>query len=605
MNKTTPDPFDQMLMASPASFPVLKKWVFRTAIIVAVFIVMSGFLPRLLPLSMSTYVVEKWLEYMTDKIVTVAGNAEFTLLPTLSVSATNVKFSNVNADVDNAGGLIDVEAMNFEITSIPLLAGELEFIQLKLDRPRYRYVSKAFTTTEMRDVGSNDKLKRTQNWGWWRKFSLGSVDIKNAYIEYIGDSNSDGLQIAEINLSNNQLSNNQKQAEIKGQAVISGHPVEITINVEKVVAAGTGAGVPFVVGVKNNDVDMNIAGMFSVRQNLNGEGTISIQSKNIKSVAQLFSVDVLNNFTGAVSFQSGYTFNDERFLMNNISVMIGAMKISGDIDTSKTSDRVVGTFNADDLDVDIDDGAYSKSKAYIGLLKFAKQTLKSWGVGSDVSLNWTGLTIADLKLGSGNLKVFRTEKPERLVFDVKNLKTYSGIATAKLSFGAGEAMYALKGEISVQRFNVGALIKDYAGSTALNGQANLSLKLLSVGASPEQLLSSLTGSGSFNVTDGRVNDDAIAEYLLAKTSTSERGSTELIFSQFLGDISFSQGVARSQDLLLKAQSLSLIGEGELDLTNKQIDISLQSLSSPSGTKLRTVKPFRIGGTLSTPVFQEQ
>ena len=64
-----------------------------------------------------------------------------------------------------------------------------------------------------------------------------------------------------------------------------------------------------------------------------------------------------------------------------------------------------------------------------------------------------------------------------------------------------------------------------------------------------------------------------------------------IRDSFNGGFEITQGIATSEDLLLKTDEISLVGKGRLDLANGTIDLNVGRLNSDGGS--RTLKRYRV------------
>ena len=68
----------------------------------------------------------------------------------------------------------------------------------------------------------------------------------------------------------------------------------------------------------------------------------------------------------------------------------------------------------------------------------------------------------------------------------------------------------------------------------------------------------------------------------------------------LGSFRVGQGIARTEDLLVRTQKMSLLGAGMLDLAKGYVDIDMRSISrgNADGAEKPEIKPFRIEGPIS-------
>ncbi|MBC8240163.1 MAG: hypothetical protein H8E30_06775, partial [Alphaproteobacteria bacterium] len=140
--------------------------------------------------------------------------------------------------------------------------------------------------------------------------------------------------------------------------------------------------------------------------------------------------------------------------------------------------------------------------------------------------------------------------------------------------------------------------------TALDGSLDLSADLRAYGRGLRDLAGGLDGKAAFVVSDGHLESrflDLLATDLLLglfKDSAPEAGTR---LHCFANSYVIKDGVAVSQALLLDTDNITVVGEGQTDLTSEAIRYHLVPRpKDPSLVSLAT--PINIGGTLASPSY---
>lgn len=153
---------------------------------------------------------------------------------------------------------------------------------------------------------------------------------------------------------------------------------------------------------------------------------------------------------------------------------------------------------------------------------------------------------------------------------------YEGTLAGTLILSAGNRI-ALKETLS--GVALGPLLRDVARQDRLEGKGSLSLDVSGAGASVNAMKRSLAGSAKLHLRDGAIKGINIAEMLRkAKSALGSQPAVQATgpadrtdFSELSASFAITNGVARNQDLEIKAPLFRVTGAGDIDLGGSAIN----------------------------------
>lgn len=153
---------------------------------------------------------------------------------------------------------------------------------------------------------------------------------------------------------------------------------------------------------------------------------------------------------------------------------------------------------------------------------------------------------------------------------------YGGSVSGALSAQADGNRIAVKEKLT--KVSIGPLLRDFADLDRLEGTGSLSLDLSAAGASVEAMKRALDGTAQLALRDGAIKGINIAQVLRKAKASLGRGDAQAAaetektdFSEMSASFRVSKGVARNDDLDVKAPLFRITGSGEVDVGRSRID----------------------------------
>jgi AsmA protein len=216
----------------------------------------------------------------------------------------------------------------------------------------------------------------------------------------------------------------------------------------------------------------------------------------------------------------------------------------------------------------------------------------------------------DGALTLGALKVVNI-KAAQLRVDVKakggqvnvpvSLNLYDGSAKLNATVNAAPAKPAFNVSGNLSGVNVGNLAKDAANLDLVEGKGNIGLNLNTQGNMVSTLKKGLNGNATVNLADGAIKGINLQKLVQGISSLGKNTKAETLgvnkdektpFSEFKATFKVTNGVAHNDDLSVKAPTLHVTGNGDIDIGN----------DSMSYTTKVTFSKTEGGGTGTLPVY---
>lgn len=227
-------------------------------------------------------------------------------------------------------------------------------------------------------------------------------------------------------------------------------------------------------------------------------------------------------------------------------------------------------------------------------------------------LRASGLTLNELRLGVN-------ARQGRVNVSPMNAKLYGGTLAGTASLQTAGNRLALRQTLT--GVSIAPLLKDLAGNDKLEGSGNVTLDINTQGPTTDQWLRALQGTARIELKDGAVRGINIAQTLRnakqllgnARTAPIESDTAQKTdFSELSASFQISQGIARNNDLSLKAPLVRVAGEGSVNLPEQTLDYLLkptlvatsQGQGGRDADTLRGVAvPIRLTGPIAQPSWR--
>jgi uncharacterized protein involved in outer membrane biogenesis len=216
---------------------------------------------------------------------------------------------------------------------------------------------------------------------------------------------------------------------------------------------------------------------------------------------------------------------------------------------------------------------------------------------------------ANLEITTGPLQVLKTTLDRTnlsfvladgyLAATMPELEMYGGNGTARFEIDARQPGVVVRNELAVQKVDAQRFFAAAFGYSGLEGTAKIEWGLTSRGATQKEMMSSLTGSGSFAVQNGALRGVNLGG--LSRTiRNAVRGdmvspAARTPFSSFTASVKAAEGVVATNDLVVVTPDARINAIGVIDMGGRAVDMRLTPRLSGLAVPFRAAGPWgRIG-----------
>ena len=545
-------------------------------------------------------VAETQVRQMTGRDLNIAGAIDLQISLSPAISLEDVSFAN--APWGSRPAMATVKRLELEVSLLPLLLGEVRIRRLVLVEPDILLE----TDRDGRgnwvfgDAPAGDG-EGTDSPGALPSFS--EIAVRDARAVF-----RDGKTGRTVRL---HLSGLQARAASGGSPLdisISGAANETAFKVE-----GT-LGSPDALAA-DGSFPLNLAGEIAgVRLDVDGQIeapltrqaldlSVSVKGASLSDLSDLVNAPLPK--TEAFSIAAQVRREGREITMTGLAVKVGGSDLAGNLRVSlaKAPPTVAGKLTAGLIDLaDVlapDDGVRSSSEFVFPETPLPVDALAA--VDGDVTLSASVLRLGD-RLELADVEVRLALKSGRLVADPLSAKLSGGAVTGTLRLDGRQTPPAFALQIDASDVDYGRLLADMEIADGVAGTLQATVDVQGAGASPRAIAAGLNGRIDVIGGEGRIDNKLLgaADTGVLDMFSSWGGTEEdLQLNCVLVRLPVQDGVATSEAILLDTSTVTVGGEGSVDLRAETLDFRVTPQAKQTSL-LSLAVPFRIAGSLREP-----
>ena len=578
--------------------------------------------PTFLPSETYRGRIETALSERLDRQVQITGDVQVRLLPSLAVSAADVRIANAPGYGDEP--FAEMAALRLRLALIPLLSRQVIVEEFVLVDPVIRMASDGRTNNWSFGSGeAGASGGQAQGRAQGRRpgalpfdAELGDVRIENGRIVYRAPDADWRINEADLAAV---MSGLDDPARISGRFILNEEAVRLDLEAGSLRALFEGAETPLTLNLGGEALTLDFDGLVPAGADyaIAGRAELDMDLRRMARLAGAASPegDAFRRFSGSGQL----TANAARAAFTGAQVRLDDIAASGRVDAvySGARPQINAELAVPELDltpyIPAEDGARGAA-AGGGLGPWSEAPLELGALrGLDASLNAeVGRLIArDIELTDAVLEARLNNG--LLTADIERFRLYDGdgFAQARIDLRGGVPQMRLAGRLDALQAQ--PFLAALAEFNRLQGVSGLEFEFTASGASPAAIMSSLNGTGCFGVENGALVGVNLAQVIRTVEQAIEtralpsgfgdRQTTD--FTSLAGSFTVQNGRARNIDLAMLSPLLRVAGEGEINLAEQTIAYRLtpravQSLTGQGGqTDLAGIAvPIRISGSFS-------
>lgn len=570
-------------VGSASKFPILARFGIIVGALVATTIAAVAVLPMVLPASMTVNRAEAAIGEFLGLDVVIGGAHTIRLFPSVRLVADDIV-------AIPAGSIEGLKIANLEIeaSTLSLISGSLDISALNIKNPSIR------VALDKRAAGrAMDPTEVNRTWGWWRDFQLETLSVSGGEAVIVTSGMTDDIVITDITLMN--VAPTEDEAvdgiAIDGTATANGQNIALHVAASDPQLLVSGNRWPLTGIVTSSFMSLGFDGSLAMRESLVGNGNVQFGSNDITALNDWLGMRLPSRQSSVLNVITPFDLTANTLEMKGIKISAGATQADGMIKvTGMASDEAVIDININAQTLD-----FGEQPASIFLQAGVMSSLPQ--IPGIVRVNWREARWADHVVGPGSVIASRKMGSGALNVKLEKVLALNGVLRGDMTFDRSEGMRAMHFDGTAVGVSFEDLIvpSDALTTPLVSGKASIDLSLFSVGGNADQMFEALSGTARLQVQDGALGVPVLAQGI------NQDAEPVINFSSLNGTFSIAQGIATSEDLLLRADDLSLVGQGNVDMADWTIELDIGRLKAGEGE--RSLKQYRLSGPVRAFEFE--
>jgi AsmA protein len=596
-------------------------WVIRSVLALALlaFLVVAGLV--LMPSERIAAMATDRFAALTGRQLVVQGAVRPSIWPVLGVQTGPV--SVANADWSEQGPMLQAKGLSIALDMPALLRGEMRIASIKAQSPQL-VLERAKDGRENwafdREGGTADGGTADGGTGSQgtapaaRPFTLDLAEVEDGSVIFIDHREGQRVVLDWIKGEIRQPSF-QGKADIRFAATMNGQPVEATLAIAEFAPFLDGKVVGVDLAIKSGDADVVFDGRagWSPRA---AEGNMRANLGDLSALARLAGAAKPDLPEGlgkrSVAATGRVTVTDKlSFHLRDGQITLDSHRLGVDADLTTAGERPKLSAQVSAGPLVLGDVVGGKGGEIGGGARGGTQAASWPTTPIDVSAlamldASVALTADSVDLGLakfGTTRIVTTIERARAVFDLREVAAYQGTISGQFVVN-GRGGLSVGGDLVLAGLAMQPLLVDLGGYDRLIGTGDLRLKFLGVGNSVDEIMRSLSGSGSLSLGKGELRGLDIAGMLRTLDAGYVGEGQKTIFETVSASFAIDKGVLANDDLSMKAPYVTATGNGTVNLGARTLDYRLRpvALAAVDGSG-GVLVPLMITGSWANPKFR--
>jgi AsmA protein len=579
------------------------RWILRIALTLLTLVVVAVAALFLIPTDRIAAIAEAQFEENTGRKLTLKGEVRPQLFPRLGVALGDIEIAN--ADWAGSEPMVEAARLEVGVGLSALFSGDILVEAFTIESPVIRLRRNAEGVANWDFLGSESTDESS---GGLTEFSLPKGIITNGTLAYVDDLAGATYSLTEMDASL-ALADLRGVAEVDLSARLQGEVIKVKATVDGVQQLLDG-------GVQPIDLDAVISGNTVKFQGaaglepLQAKGDLVSDFANLKGVMAIAgqAVPVIPNGLGQhPKVRGSVTLSpDNQLFLRDAVIDLDQNRLSGDIDvTLGDVPYVKARLSGGDLDFSAmsTDSSSGDGAANAGAGGWSDARLDVSGISAvngEFTFQAVSVDLGSIQLGATSLK--GNLDRSRLVLDLGGVRAFDGVASGQFVVNNRNGL-SVGGELSAQGVAMQKLLDDFAGFDRLVGDASLRLKFLGVGGTMNQIMNTLSGSGSLDVGSGELLGLDVGGMLRNLDLAYVGEGSKTVYDDIKASFTIADGVLRNDDLRFASQLLTATGRGSMDLGGQTISYRVEPVALAAQLDRGISVPFLIEGPWSNVKFR--
>ncbi|MCG7545256.1 AsmA family protein [Pseudoalteromonas sp. MM17-2] len=571
-------------------------------VIIVVIIGLLIAIPFFIPVDAIFNKVSEQVQSTTGRTLTIAGDKDLAIFPSLRLELNDVSFSNMEGG--SRANMATMKQLDVHIPWSTLFSGEVKLDKFVIREPDVLLETNAqgqgnwqlfdkVATEQSQQSTEQGQVKLPDNFD----IELGEVAIYGGQFTYLDGQTGSKQQISDLELAV-LLKSLRQPLELEGGITYMGERFNLDIELDNPIKAIEGRPFTLTQNLTSALVDMEFKGNIA-EQGGNISGTLMLQGDSVKRIAKWQGVELnaKDNAFNDFRVEGSMQLQGQAFTINKLVATLDQLAIEG-MSTIHLGERLALTANVDlgmlDLNPYLPEPAAnteqpSNDDSQAQPIEWDDTPIDLSALNAldaDIVVRSSGLKARDITLGENQFSIKLDNAVATLSMD--KFAAYEGQGTGKVTLNAARQPYQIDTQFDLSGINAEPLLSDAVKFDKLMGKGALNWQLTTEGQSQQEFVDALAGKLAFSFADGAVKGANIAE-LVRKAKELVKGNTSALsqglntgfdksqqtdFTALTGSMNFTKGVGVNSDLSLLSPLIRITGEGQVDLPATKVNYRL-------------------------------
>jgi AsmA protein len=591
----------------------MKKFLLALLGVIVLVVAAAIVVPFLLPTDTYKQQIEAQVERLTGRKLAISGPLDISLLPTVAVTAEDVRFANVEGGT--APEMMALKGLQAELKIWPLLRGTVEvdrFIliepefHLEIDaegRPNWAFGAPQDEAAVAAETPQDEAATETPappEAGGMRlpvsEVKLGDIRVENGSLTFSDARSGAEERIEAINLDVD-LPDLRSRLEANGSLAYKGETVKLALAVERPLELIEGGSSPVRVNGEAPDLTLTFDGAVANAAPPSATGAVELNVSSIRDLAAWLAEPIAFEAEGLSTLRIAGKLSGSpaRVAFDDATVALDAIEGQGNVavDLSGAVPRLTGRLDLGAVDLN----PYLPPETGAGAEAADGGRGQAGGEAGGAASDWSDEPIelppiggaeVDFELTVASLRVRELQMDRSVVAlrlddarmraDFKEIALYGGRGSGQLDVRVVEGTPRISEEFRLEGLHALPFLRDAADFERLAGTASAEVSLKTRGRSQRELVQNLRGEGQATFVDGAIVGINLAGMLRNVASAFQGGGggeRKTDFAELSGTFRIRNGILTNDDLWLQAPVLRVAGSGQLDLSERTVDYRIE------------------------------
>ena len=598
----------------------MSRIIFFILALIGVTLAVLLLAPGVIPAATYKPRIEAAASNALGRAVSVGDDLSIRIFPKTAFRVSDLTIAN--AEGFDGDTLARVKSADVGVKLLPLLSGSVEVDRFVLTEPAINLVRKADGSVNW-NLAAGAGAQGTEESAGARQprdLRLGDVRIVDGRAAYKDETAGRTFAAEDIDVGV-VLTSLRAPLEVDGSMIFQGEPtrVDLILTDLATLMAGDAANLKLdiAIGKTTAGADLSVVSGDA----LSYTGPIDFNAPDLPAFAALAGATLaeapgFDSLALAGDVEGGAT----ALRLNGATIGFDQIDAQGSmtLDWSGEKPRASGVLSTELLDL----------RPYMPPPATSAQGFPEWStakmdftglrnIDADFDISADEILLNDLKIGESRLKL--AVDNGRMTADIPELAMYGGQGSGRLVVNARGATPTFAGNFDMDAVNAQPLSLDLMKHDNLLGLGAFKLDFTASGDSQAAIMSSIDGSGGFDLSNGALKGVNIAKIAQAANSlrtgginpaalanavaTARGPREETDFSTFLSNFSIADGLVDAPTISLNGPYVTMTGKGQVNLAAQTIDLRLapKATTTADGAEGQSIAiPVRVGGTFAKP-----